>query len=155
MSSGHPSFQFIAWHSAQRFLRKFSGRIFPDGLRQRNNHSSRLSDISTIRRSPSLVIAAGKSMCVRSKSNISHSKRADSSGRRPAKQPTVIIGTMSIGGMRIEIAPNFFRQAAFSSSWASTLKPSLARVRSFLSSEIRKIVGGFFSLARSLGHMML
>jgi hypothetical protein len=94
MSSGQPSFQFIAWHSAQRFLRKFSGRIFPDVLQQRNYHSSRLSDISTM-----LAV----------KINHFPSMRADSSGRTPAKQPIVIIGTMSIGGMRIEIAPNFFR----------------------------------------------
>lgn len=49
--------------------------------------------------------------------------RADSSGRTPAKQPTVIIGSMSIAGMRIEIAPNFFRRAAFYSSGAFDLLP--------------------------------
>ena len=44
MSSGQPSFQFIAWHSAQRaFTGSSRGRIFPDGLRQRNNHSIGLS----------------------------------------------------------------------------------------------------------------
>ena len=37
----------------------------------------------------------------------------------PPKGAARSTGTMSIGGTRIEIAPNFFRQAAFSSSWAS------------------------------------
>ena len=102
-----PFSQFISWQSAHRFRRKLMGRRGPDPLRQARSHSTRFSGMSTMRRSPALVISAGRSICFRLKSTMSHVMRENSSGRTPAKQPTAMIGARCIGETEIEIAKNY------------------------------------------------